>query len=168
VTTNRSASLTLRILDAAGAEVRRAWTNRSVAAGTHSWRWDGKTAGGAWAPRGRYTAVLMAVSSTGSTEIRRSITADAFAWQLSSTRPRAGATFAVIFRSTEPLRESPRATIRAVTGTSLPLTVVRRSDGSWRGTVTLPPAWRGSATLTLSGRDTGGRTNSSTVGLEIQ
>jgi hypothetical protein len=165
--TARSATLTLRVLDAEGAEVRRAWTNRSVAAGSHTWRWDGTVTGGGWAPRGPYTAVLTGLTQYGTMELSRSIVADAFTWQLSSSRPRAGAAFAVIFRSAEPLRETPRATITASTGTPLSLTVVRRSDGSWRGTATLPPAWSGPATLTLSGRDTGGRSNSSTVDLAI-
>ncbi len=164
----RRAGVTLRILDAAGGLVRRPWTDREFAAGMHTWSWDGTLPGGTWAPRGRYTVVVTVVGAFGASELRSTVAADAFTTQVSSATPRAGATFAVIFRSAEPLRSTPGATIQVAGGTAIPLAVVRRSDGSWRGTVKLPPAWRGPATVTLTGRDTGGRANTSTRPVTIR
>ena len=74
----RAARLTLRVLDAAGTEVRAAWRDRPFTAGTAAWRWDGRAADGAWAPPGRYVAELTAVGPYGTTVLRRSIAAAAF------------------------------------------------------------------------------------------
>ena len=48
----RAARLTLRVLDATGAEVRTAWRDRPFTAGTAAWRWDGRAADGAWVAPG--------------------------------------------------------------------------------------------------------------------
>jgi hypothetical protein len=158
----RTARLTLRILDASGTEIRRAWTSREVAAGTASWRWDGRTASGAWAPQGRYVAELTAVSSLGTSVLRRAVFAGAFRATPSTTSPRAGTTFSVTFRSVEPLGRKPRVTFRQAGRTTVLMTVVRRSDGSWRASVTVAAGAPGAALVTIAARDSlGGRNQSS-------
>ncbi|HYN49230.1 MAG TPA: glycosyl hydrolase family 18 protein, partial [Candidatus Nanopelagicales bacterium] len=74
----RAARLTLRILDASGTEIRVPWRDREVARGVASWRWDGRTAGGALVLPGRYVAEMTAVGPYGTTVLRRTIVADAF------------------------------------------------------------------------------------------
>ena len=54
----RAATTTLALYDASGGLVRTVWTNRSQAAGTRTWTWDGRLADGTYAPQGAYTAML--------------------------------------------------------------------------------------------------------------
>ena len=75
----RAARLTLRVLDASGAgDPHPPGATARSPAGTAAWRWDGRTADGAWAPPGRYVAELTAVGPLGTTVLRRSVVADAF------------------------------------------------------------------------------------------
>jgi spore germination protein YaaH/flagellar hook assembly protein FlgD len=57
-------------------EVRRAFTARSVAAGTYSWRWDGRDKNGVLLPRGTYKAVISATSALATTKLSRSVTVE--------------------------------------------------------------------------------------------
>ncbi len=163
----RSARLTLRVLDASGVVVRTAWSDRPFAAGTASWRWDGRTADGAWSPPGRYVAELTAVSWLGTTVLRRTVVADAFTASLSSTTPRAGSRLGVTFRSVEPLAAAPLASFRQAGGSAVRMTVVRLADGSWRATVTVAAGAPGPAVVTLVGRDTAGGRNSTTIAVAV-
>ncbi|MFH1475428.1 MAG: glycosyl hydrolase family 18 protein [Chloroflexota bacterium] len=155
----RSARLTLRVLDASGAVVRTAWTNRAFAAGTAAWRWDGRTAAGTWAKPGRYVAELTAVSWLGTTVLRRTVVADAFTTSLSSAAPRAGSRLSVTFRSVEPLAATPTASLRQAGRSAVRMTVVRLADGFWRATATVAAGAPGPAAVTLVGRDTAGGRN---------
>jgi hypothetical protein len=159
----RPATLTLRIVDATGVEVRRAWTGKSVTAGTASWRWNGRTGAGAWAPPGRYVAELTAVGPYGTTVLRRSIVADAFRATLSSTTPRAGTRLSVTFWSVEPLATAPTASFRQAGRAAAPMTVTRLANGSWRASVVVASGAPGRATITLRGRDTAGGQNRTTL-----
>ncbi|MFH0750971.1 MAG: glycosyl hydrolase family 18 protein [Chloroflexota bacterium] len=163
----RPARLTLRVLDASGAVVRTVWKNRAFAAGTAAWRWDGRTADGAWSPPGRYVAELTAVSWLGTTVLRRSVVADAFTTSLSSTAPPAGSRLDVTFRSVEPLAAAPLASFRQAGGSAVRMTVVRLADGSWRATVTVAAGAPGPAVVTLVGRDTAGGRNSTTLAVTV-
>lgn len=159
----RAARLTLRLLDASGAVVRTAWRDREMARGTASWRWDGRTADGAWAPPGRYVAELTAVGPYGTTVLRRTVAADAFTASLSSTAPRAGSRLSVTFRSVEPLASTPSATFRQAGAAPVRMAVVRLADGFWRATVAVAAGAPGPATVALLGRDTGGGKNRTTL-----
>ena len=164
----RSARLTLRVLDASGAVVRSAWKDRAVAAGTAAWRWDGRTASGAWAPPGRYVAELTAAGRYGTSVLRWAVVADAFAASLSSAAPRAGTRLRVTFRSVESLAAAPSATLRQVGRAPVRMPVTRLSDGSWQATVTVAAGAPGPATVTLLGRDGGGGTNRTTLGVTVR
>jgi spore germination protein YaaH len=167
VRVTRPARLTLRVLDESGAVVRTAWNGRAFAAGTAAWRWDGRTAAGAWAPPGRYVAELTAVGPYGTTVLRRAIVADAFTATLSSPAPVAGSRLDVTFRSVEPLAAAPTATLRQAGLAAVPMTVVRLADGSWRATVTVVAGAPGPAVVTLAGRDTAGGRNRTTLAVTV-
>jgi spore germination protein YaaH/flagellar hook assembly protein FlgD len=162
-----AATLTLRILDAAGAEVRRAWSGKRVATGTAAWRWDGRTRAGAWAPPGQYVAELTAVGPYGKTVLRRSIVADAFLAAMSTSTPRPGSRFSVTFRSVEPLAAAPTAYFRQAGRSSVPMTVVRLSDGSWRASVIVAGGAPGRALVALRGRDAAGGQNRTTLSVTV-
>ncbi len=163
----RAARLTLRVLDASGAVVRTAWKGRAFAAGIAAWRWDGRTAAGAWAPPGRYVAELTAVGPYGTTVLRRAVVADAFTASLSSPAPAAGSRLGVTFRSVEPLAAAPTATLRQAGLAAVPMTVVRLADGSWRATVTVATGAPGPAVVTLAGRDSAGGRNRTTLAVTV-
>ncbi len=159
----RAARLTLRILDAAGTEVRAAWRDRPFTAGTAAWRWDGRAADGAWAPPGRYVAELTAVGAYGTTVLRRSIAAAAFVAKPSTVTPAAGTVLTVTFRSVEPLTAPPTAAFRQAGGEAARMSITRLSGGAWRASVKVIAGAPGPATVTLLGRDAGGGRNRATL-----
>jgi hypothetical protein len=163
----RAATLTLRIVDPAGVEVRRAWSVRKVTAGTATWRWDGRTGAHAWAPPGRYVAELTAVGPYGTTVLRSAIVADAFRATLSTTAPRAGSRLSVTFWSVEPLAARPSASFRQAGRAAVPMAVTRLANGSYRATVVVAAGAPGAATVVLQGRDTRGGTNRSTLAVTV-
>ena len=159
----RATRLTLRVLDASGAEIRVAWRDRAFAAGTAAWRWDGRTSDGAWAPQGRYVAELTAVGPYGTTVLRRSIAAAAFVATPLTATPAAGSVLTVTFRSVEALAAPPTAALRQAGGKPVRMSVTRLSGGSWRATVTVAGGAPGPATVTLLGRDAAGGRNRTTL-----
>ncbi len=165
----RTATVTLAILDAStGTVVRRAMTGVTRAAGTWTWRWDGRIAGGAWAPRGTYIASLTVVGPYGTTVLRRSIVADAFTSTLSAVTLAAGERVAVRFRSAEPLASLPSAILRQAGVAPATMKVVRLADGSFSATATIAPGAPGAATIVLTGRDSLGHANSSVLRLTVE
>jgi hypothetical protein len=159
----RAVRLTLRVLDAAGTEVRAAWRDRPFTAGTAAWRWDGRAADGAWAPPGRYVAELTAVGAYGTTVLRRSIAAAAFVATPSTVTPAAGTVLTVTFRSVEPLAAPPTAAFRQAGGEAARMSITRLSGGAWRASVKVIAGAPGPATVTLLGRDAGGGRNRATL-----
>jgi spore germination protein YaaH/flagellar hook assembly protein FlgD len=71
----RAAKVTLSIYRGT-TEVRRAFTGRSVAAGTYSWRWDGRDKNGVLLARGTYKAVITATSVLATTKLSRTVTVE--------------------------------------------------------------------------------------------
>ena len=57
---------------------------------TGSWTWNGKLAGGAFAPQGRYDARLTVNSALGTVVLARTVWAGAFAVTPSATRVKPG------------------------------------------------------------------------------
>jgi spore germination protein YaaH/flagellar hook assembly protein FlgD len=71
----RSARVTLAIYKGT-TEVRRAYTERSVVAGTYSWRWNGRDQNGVLLPRSTYKAVITVTSSIATTKLSRTVTVE--------------------------------------------------------------------------------------------
>jgi spore germination protein YaaH/flagellar hook assembly protein FlgD len=70
-----SARVTLGIYSGS-VEVRRAYTERSVVAGTYSWRWNGRNSSGVLLPRGKYKVVITVTSSIATTKLSRTVTVE--------------------------------------------------------------------------------------------
>jgi hypothetical protein len=157
----RTATVSLDILSSSGSLIRRAWANRSMGAGTWSWAWDGRNGSGAFVPAGTYRARLTVTSVVATTAILKTVVPDAFSVSISPTSPTAGETFKVSFRSAEPLAAAPRVTLKQNGATAVVKTAT--SLGSLRYEVSFPivAGATGTATLTFSGRDVGGGTNTS-------
>jgi spore germination protein YaaH len=164
----RTAKVTLAILDATGTAVRGAMTGVTRGPGTWTWRWDGRVAGGAMAPRGTYVAALTVVGPYGTTVLRRSLVADAFSSTLSAAALGPGQQVTVRFRSAEPLAALPTASLRQAGLAPAAMKVHKLSDGSFSATATIAPDAPGPATIVLTGSDTGRHANSSVLTLTVQ
>ena len=165
---SRTATTRLRVLDASGAVVRTAWSSRTFGPGTPSWTWNGRLASGELVPRGRYTIELTATGSLGTTVLRRSVVLDAFVVTPSATSIAAGQTLAVSFRSAEPLARAPRATFAQQGRAAVAMTVTRLADGTYRATVRVASGAPGPATITISGTDTAGGRNATSLVVTVR
>ena len=151
----RPAATRLAIVDAAGAEVRVAWTDRAQQAGDVAWTWDGTAGGGPVAP-GRYTVVLRATTDLGTLELRRAVVADAFDVRLSAATVRAGDSLTVTVVAAEPLRSAPGITLTQPGLAPAKGTVTSAGSGKWRATFTIGAGGTGQAVISVLGRDSGG------------
>ena len=147
--------------------IRTIWMNRSLAAGSHAWTWDGRNAAGAFVPRGRYTLRVQATSALGTTVLTRTVVVDAFSVALSATSVRVGQTLTVTFASAEALKASPSVSFTQHGKTAVTKTAVRLSDGRYRVTFTVAAGGSGAAIVKITGRDTSGGTNVTTVPLTV-
>ena len=64
--------------------VRTVYSNRSLAAGTYGWTWNGRNAAGDFGSRGSYTLRLTATSTVGTTVVNQKVLADTFRTLLSA------------------------------------------------------------------------------------
>jgi hypothetical protein len=151
----RAATTRLAILDASGAEVRVAWTDRAQGAGDVAWTWDG-TAGGAPVAPGRYIVALSATTDLGTVELRRAVVADAFDIRLSAAMVRVGETLTVTVVAAEPLRSAPGVTLSQPGLAPVKGVVTAAGTGKWRTTFAIGAGGAGEAVISVVGRDTGG------------
>jgi spore germination protein YaaH/flagellar hook assembly protein FlgD len=166
-TLKRGAAVTLGIYQGSTL-VRSVWTNKAFAAGTFSWTWDGRAAGGAFVPRGTYQVRVSARSWVGTSVVSRSVIADAFRTTLSATTVRAGQTLTVTAVSTEPLRASPTIALTQPGHATATRTATSLGSGTYRATFTIATGPAGSATIAIAGRDTSGGLNTTTRLITVQ
>ena len=162
------ATTTLRVIDARGSVVRSAWKGRSRAAGTIGWTWDGRGAGGALLPRGRYQLELVAAVGGITQIIRRGVVMDAFAVTPSTSMPAPGTRLTLDITSAEALDAAPKVTLSQAGKTIQSVTARRQGDGRYRAVLTLAAGVTGTATLTVTAPDARGRTNSTTLKLAVR
>lgn len=165
---SRTASTTLQVVDATGAVVRTAWTNRRLAAGTRGWTWDGRNASKAFVAPGTYTAVLTATSALGTTTLRRSIVVDAFSVRPSATTLTAGQVLTVKFTTVEPLKTRPVVTFSQPGRAPVVKTARLVSTGRYTVSFKVAAGAAGAATLRIAAKDSAGRSNISVRALTIQ
>jgi flagellar hook assembly protein FlgD len=162
------ATTTLRVIDARGTVVRTAWRGHSRGAGTTGWMWDGRAAGGALLPRGRYRLELVATAGGVTQIIRRGVVMDAFAITPSTSTPARGTRLTVEIASAEPLKGAPRVSLSQAGTTVRSVTARRQSEGRYRAVFTLAAGATGTATLTVTAVDARGRTNTTTLNLAVR
>jgi spore germination protein YaaH/flagellar hook assembly protein FlgD len=166
-TLKRDAVTTLRIHDARGRLVRTAWTGKVQRAGNRGWTWDGRLQDGSLAPQGDYTARLTVTSSLGSVELRRDVLAGAFAIRPSATRLKPGQTLTVTVRTVEPLSGRPVVRFTQVGRPGVSVTAVKLPSGAYRASFTVRTGGSGTATIKVTGTDTGGRANSRSITVQV-
>jgi flagellar hook assembly protein FlgD len=76
VSLRRSADVTATIY-LGSSVVRRIWSDRTLAAGSYGWTWNGRTSSGAYAKAGKYRVVVSATSRFGTTRWTRYVTIEA-------------------------------------------------------------------------------------------
>jgi spore germination protein YaaH/flagellar hook assembly protein FlgD len=163
----RTATTTLAIYDAAGTLVRTIWTGRVQAAGTRSWTWNGRLASGAYAPDGRYVARLTVTSPHGTQTLQRSVWATAFPATLSPAVVRAGQVLTVRFVSAEPLRSTPKVTLRQPGIAPVTVAATRLANGSYVARLIVSAGAPGTATIRILATDALGRSDTSVYVLAV-
>jgi len=166
-TMTRKATTTLALYDASGRCVRTVWKGRALAGGSRSWTWNGKLAEGSWAPQGRYTARLTVTSSLGTQVLERPVWAAAFALTPSATTVRAGQNLRIDLRTVETLASRPVVTFRQPGRAAVQVTATRLADGSYRASFKVAKGSAGAGSVTVSARDSGGRTNAMVLAVAI-
>ena len=165
---SRPATTTLRIYNRAGAYVKTAWVNRAQAAGTWGWTWNGISGKGQMMPRGWYVARLTTTSAISTTTLTRLVLVDAYSIVPSSWTPTRGTTLTVTIWAAESLIAAPRVTLAQVGKTAVAKTATSLGGGRYRVAFLLAAGATGGATLTVSGRDRSGGTNSQTINLTVR
>jgi flagellar hook assembly protein FlgD len=165
---SRQATTSLRLYGLDGTPARTAWTDRTLAAGTHRFTWDGTSATGIRVPRGWYRAILTATSSLSTTRVSKLVLVDAYTVTLSNPEPAAGETLTVRIRTAEPLAAPPSVTFTQSGRSGVTRTASHAAGSVYVATFTVAAGAPGPATISITGRDTGGHTNSQLTRLTVR
>jgi flagellar hook assembly protein FlgD len=163
----RDARTTLRIENAKGAVVRTAWSGRTLADGTRTFRWNGKRDDGTFAPQGRYLATLRVKGRWATIEYRRWVWAAAFSVTANRSKVVPGQTLTVRFRSVEPLSTKPRVTFTQPGRAGVTATATKRSDGSWKAAFKVRSGRAGTATVKIGASDREGGSNGMRIAVRV-
>jgi spore germination protein YaaH/flagellar hook assembly protein FlgD len=147
--------------------VRTVVSNRSMAAGPHSWVWNGRNAAGALVAPGRYTMQVAARTSLGTSVLTRTVIVDAFSVALSATTIRSGQTLTVIVTTAEPLRSSPAVSFGQTGRAAVTKATASLGGGRYRVSFVIAPG-AGPAVIRITGRDTSGGTNTTSATVTVQ
>ena len=163
------ARVTIQVVNAHGAVVRKAVTDKTHKAGRATWSWNGKVAGGSYAKPGAYRIVVSATNGTQHATQSVSVTADAFRLAASVSTAVRGKAFTITARSAEPLSTTPVVVVREAGVKSWSITMTRTSGSTWTATIT--PRRHGSAgtlALMVKARDEAGGRNRSILRLALR
>ena len=166
-TLTRSATATLEILRGSTV-VRTVYRDRTLAAGSYAWTWNGRDAGGSYMARGTYTLRLTATSSVGTTTVTQKVLVDAFRTVLSAATRTAGQKLTVTVTPVEPLRAAPRIALTQAGASAVTKTATLLSSGEYRATFTVASGAPGTAKISVVGTDASGGTNRSFAEVVVQ
>ena len=158
----RSATVSWRVVDAAGATVVTRWTDRSTPAGGYSFTWNGRNAAGSFVPDGFYYQLVTARTAEGTVTFRHRVHLGAFRITKSVAAAAPGTRVTVTIVSAEPLSADPvlRVYQPGLAAFSVPGTLV--SGRTYRASfVVRTGGTSGAGRLAVVGTDTGGRSQQS-------
>jgi flagellar hook assembly protein FlgD len=155
---SRTASVSAAIYSGT-TRVRTIWLHRTLAAGSHSWRWDGRSDAGTIVPRGVYTLHLTATTALGTTTAAQSVRLDAFRVSPSASVVRAGQTLILTLTTAEPLVGAPSITFSQPGRVAVHRTATSLGGGRYRVAFVIGSGPSGTASFLIAGRDTGGGLN---------
>ena len=165
---SRAATSSLRVYTQAGAYVKTGWANRGLGSGTWSYTWNGLDGKGNMVPRGWYRVILTTTTWLGTTTMSKLVLVDAFSVVASSWTPAAGQTLTLTFGSSETLKANPTVRFTQAGRSGVTKTATSLGGGRYRVSFTVVAGAPGKASITIAGRDLGGRTNSQTVYATVQ
>ncbi len=163
------AKVTVQVVDAQGAVVRRANTDKVQKAGPATWSWNGRVTGGGFAKPGAYRIVVSATNGTQHATQSVSVTADAFRLGASVSTAVRGKRFTLTARSAEPLSSTPIVVVREAGVSPWTITMTRTSGSTWTATITARPhGSAGTLALFVKARDEAGGRNRSALRLTLR
>jgi flagellar hook assembly protein FlgD len=162
------ATVSWSIVNSRGQTVITKYTGASFAPRNISWAWNGRDQQGRLVAAGTYTAVLTAGNGSVSVTSRTALTVAAFDITVNPAAPRRGQSITVTATSAEALAAAPTLTISQPGVKARTVTMVK-SGAVWRITTKLNAGGStGTLTLKVTGRDTGGGTNTATTTLTLK
>ena len=168
VTLAHDATVSWRILDAAGSTVFTHFHARATSAGRLTWSWYGRNASGSPVPDGYYRAVISATDRNGTVRYSREVYVGSYRFHISDVTPGRGEQVTVNVDNTEPLKAAPTLTITqpGLAPYSVRLTEVTSSHAE--ASLTFRRAGgSGRVTILVAGVDVGGQLETRTVSLPI-
>jgi flagellar hook assembly protein FlgD len=160
-------TVTWQVLDAQGDVVRTIAQDQAMAAGRHTYSWDGKSETGAYLPKGTYRSVVTATNGTLTTTHAASFVQDLFRISVSDTTPYRGQAITVTVISAEPLSKLPRITVSQPGVSAWSVTMSHVSGRTYKVTLRLKSGSTGTVTLRASGYDAASAYGSSTLALPL-
>ena len=169
ISLNQSASISVKVLDMAGSNVRTVQGATRYGAGSRSFSWGGKDDSGRLVSDGWYRFVVNSRSSVGSYREQRLVWVGAFQLNSSKASPARGSRVTFTVYSTEPLANSPTLDIKQP-GLSLYTVRLSKVDtAKYRVTVTLKSGGSsGKMQLVVNGVDKNGQGQSYSTTLPIR
>jgi FlgD Ig-like domain len=153
----RPATVTWKVVDAAGHEVLRPVPDGPQAAGTHSYTWGGLDAAGTMVPVGRYTSIVTATDGSLGATLSAPIEFNAFSIRVSDSTPGRGQTITVTATSAELLKGVPSVRVIQPGIGAWSVRMVRTTGVTYRVSIRFRASSRGTVTLRVAGYDTDGR-----------
>jgi flagellar hook assembly protein FlgD len=164
---NRGANVELKVLNAKGVVVRT--IADTFPAGPVSMGWDGRTDGGAFAPQGLYRFVVRVTAGGRSETHATAVRAAAFELRPSDLHPRRGGKLKVTIVTAEPLKGTPKLTVRQPGLRVYAVRLTKVGPSTYRAIWTLKAGGRsGKLTLTVAGTDRLGGRNVTPLSLHIR
>jgi flagellar hook assembly protein FlgD len=166
-TLTKAATVTWKVMNAAGDRVRLGIDGRDLPRGPIGWVWDGLDDGGAPVPSGTYTAVVTASTAAGTYSHKLKVKVMPFNLKgdLSVVD---GQTQTLTIISAEPLTGWPAIEVRQPSKDPYTLSPVRRSATRFTARWTLKSGPPGQVRITISGTDTQGGTQNQVYTAALQ
>ena len=163
----RPATVTWKILNAAGGEVLRPYSSAALAAGTYSYTWNGLNAAGAMVPVGRYTSVVSATDGSLGATLTAPMELNAFSIKSSDTTPGRGQWITITATSAESLKAAPTLRVYQPGLGVWMVRMVRTTGLTYRVSIRLRASARGTLTLSVAAYDVDGRMQASYLKLPL-
>jgi hypothetical protein len=155
------------VTDAAGTPVRTIKTDEALAAGIHSFTWDGRNDAATFVPRGVYYSRVTATNGTQSAAQRVGVRADAFSVRISDTTPARRQKITIRATSAESLDAAPRVRVYqpGIGSWSVAMTKVARRE--YKAVVTLRSSSTGTVKFKVYAPDANGAVQATVVGYPL-
>ena len=168
-TLRQPATITWKILDAAGQTVLSKYDAKAFQPRSLSMAWTGVDQAGAAVPPGRYEVILTVTNGTLTDTVRTRIVVGAFSLTPNISTVRLGGSFTITAVSAEALKAAPKLAYTRPGLKTQTYSMTRIATNTYRLTVHLSNTGKaGTMAVKVTGVDKGGGTNVSTLSLPIR